>query len=121
MLPTGDLDLSAWGVIGSLGDTTAISMERAAIIVFHIHLLFVSLAAAFAPFSFQDKLLLEDGEADEAPSGLFPAFKGGLTKEAEMWNGRVAMVGLICLCAASAASKMSVLDTLNVALGGFLF
>lgn len=95
LMPSGDLDLSQWGVLGSLGDGTPISVERAAIIVAHIHFLFVSVAAALAPFSFQDKLLLEDGEADEEPSGLFPAFKGGLTKEAEMWNGRVAMVGLV--------------------------
>jgi hypothetical protein len=121
LMPEGFLDTSQWGVLGSLGDGNPISMERAAIIVAHIHLLFVSVAATLAPFSFQDKLLLEDGEADEAPAGLFPAFTGGLTKEAELWNGRVAMVGLICLVATSAATKMSILDTINAGLGGKLF
>jgi Chlorophyll A-B binding protein len=91
LMPEGFLDQGQWGVLASLGDQNPISMERAAILVAHIHLLFVSVAAALAPFSFQDKLLLEDGEADETPAGLFPTFKGGLTKDAEIWNGRVAM------------------------------
>lgn len=85
LMPDGNLDLAQWGVIGSLGDGTAISNERAAIIVAHIHFLFVSIAAALAPFSFQDKLLLEDGEADAAPAGLFPNFVPGLNRQAELW------------------------------------
>lgn len=120
LIPSGDLDFAQWGVIGRLGDNTPISMERAVILVAHIHFLFVSIAAAMAPFSFQDKLLLEDGEEDEEPAGLFPAFVGGLTPEAELWNGRVAMVGLITLVAASVATHQSILDTLNAGLGGLL-
>lgn len=115
------LDMQTWGVIGSLGDNSAISMQRAIILVAHIHVLMVSIAAAIAPFSFQDKLLLEPGEKDEAPSGLFPEFKGGLTKEAEMWNSRVAMLGIICLVATSAATNTPILDVLNLSLGNLLF
>lgn len=109
LMPEGNLDQSQWGVLGSLGDGSPISMERAAIIVAHIHFLFVSVAATLAPFSFQDKLLLEEGEADEAPAGLFPAFKGGLTKSAEIWNGRVAMGKheLVALCVHLRASAFS--------------
>lgn len=115
------LDVKEWGVLGMLGDTEPIPMQRAIILVAHIHVLFVSVAAALAPFSFQDKLLLEPGEADEAPSGLFPAFKGGLTLEAEMWNSRVAMLGIICLVATAAATHTSILDVLNLSLGNLLF
>jgi Chlorophyll A-B binding protein len=121
MLPEGNLDMSQWGVLGSLGDQTPISNERAAILVAHIHFLFVSVAAAIAPFSFQDKLLLEKDEADAKPAGLFPPFKPGLNEDAEIWNGRVAMVGLLCLIGVSVASHQSILDTLNAGVGGTLF
>lgn len=117
LLPVGSLDFSQWGVLSTLGDQQPISLERAVILVAHIHFLFVSIAAAIAPFSFQDKLLLDEDEADEPPYGLFPSFKGGLTPEAEIWNGRVAMLGLICLVGVSVATHQSILETLNAGLG----
>jgi hypothetical protein len=46
LFPEGDLDTSQWGVIGALGDQSPISNERAVILVAHVHLLFVSVAAA---------------------------------------------------------------------------
>lgn len=119
--PSVTLDVAQWGVLGSLGDGTGISMQRAIILVAHIHVLFVSVAAAIAPFSFQDKLLLEPGEADEAPAGLFPPFNGGLTKDAELWNSRVAMLGLICLVGQALATKTPILDVVNLWLGNRLF
>lgn len=122
LIPDASVPLPGdWGVLGQLGDASAISMQRAIILVAHIHVLSVSVAAAIAPFSFQDKLLLEPGEADEEPAGLFPEFKGGLTKEAELWNCRVAMLGIICLVAASVATHTSILDMLNLSLGNLLF
>lgn len=121
LMPSGNLDLAQWGALGTLGDGSPISLERAAIIVAHIHFLFVSVAAALAPFSFQDKLLLEEGEADASPAGLFPDFAPGLNRQAELWNGRVAMVGLITTIAISAATGTSFLDTVNAGLGGKLF
>jgi hypothetical protein len=46
LFPEGFLDQSQWGVLASLGDQTPITNERAVILVAHIHLLFVSIAAA---------------------------------------------------------------------------
>lgn len=87
----------------------------------HVHLIILSVAAALAPLSFSDKLLLDDGEADEEPAGLFPPFVPGLNKEAELWNGRVAMLGVVSLVAVSAATGSNPLDVMNVCLGGLLF
>jgi len=39
------------------------------------------------------RLFLRPGEKDEEPAGLVPSLKFGLTKEAEIWNGRLAMLG----------------------------
>lgn len=119
--PTTPLDIAQWGVLGTLGDTGGITTERAVILVAHIHVLFVSVAAALAPFSFQDKLLLGAGEADEEPAGLFPPLSPGLTKDAELWNSRVAMLGIICLVVTAVATDTSILDVLNNCLGNLLF
>lgn len=121
LLPEGNLDPTQWGTLGSLGDTAMISNQRAVILVAHVHFLFVSIAAAFAPFSFQDNLLLEPGEKDEEPAGLFPPFQLGLTKGAELWNCRVSMLGLICLIGCSVSTGTPILDVLNVSVGGILF
>lgn len=118
---TPPFSLDQFGVITQLGDTKPISFERCVIIVAHIHVLFVSVAAALAPFSFQDKLLLADGEEDEEPAGLFPPFTPGLTKGAELWNGRLGMLGVMALVACSVATKTPILDTLNIGLGGILY
>lgn len=95
LIPDADklLDLSQWGTLADLGGSNPISNERAIILIAHVHVLIVSIAAAIAPFSFQDKLLLEPGEGDAEPAGLIPPIKFGLTKEAETWNGRLAMLG----------------------------
>jgi hypothetical protein len=74
-----------------------------------------------APFSFQDKLLLEEGEKDAAPAGLIPKGAGGLTPAAEIFNSRVAMLGLIALVSTSVATHTPILDTLNAGVGGLLF
>lgn len=123
LIPDADvpLDFKQWGVIAELGDFQPISTERAIILVAHIHVLLVSIAAALAPFSFQDQLLLQPGEKDETPAGLFPPFELGLTKGAELWNSRVAMLGLLVLIGTSVATHTSILDTLNVGLGNLLF
>lgn len=122
LLPdSAPLDLSAWGPLIRLGDGEGISLQRATILIAHVHVLLVSVAAALAPFSFQDKLLLEDGEEDEKPAGLFPPFKLGLTKEAELWNCRVAMLGITSVVAVAVATKTPILDVVNIGLGNILY
>ena len=119
--PATPLDTSVWGGLAALGDYQGITIQRAAILIGHVHLLLVSVGAAFSPLPLADKLLLEDGEVDAEPAGLFPAFVPGLNKDAEMWNGRVAMLGVISLVSCSLATQTSILDTLNIGLGGLLF
>lgn len=115
------LDLAAWGTLARLGDGAPITNQRAVILIAHIHVLLVSVAAALAPFTWQDKLLLEDGEADEEPAGLFPPFSPGLTKDAELWNGRVAMLGVCSIVGVALATQTSILDVVNVGLGSILY
>lgn len=119
--PSQTIDISQWGQLAALGDRQPISMQRAVILIAHIHVLMVSIAAAISPFTFQDKLLLQPGEEDEKPAGLFPGFTPGLTKDAELWNSRLAMLGIICLVGQSVATKTPVLDVLNLWLGNLLY
>lgn len=123
LLPDPSLNLNAadWGTLVRLGDYTGISVRRAVILIAHVHVLMVSIAAAIAPFSFQDKLLLEPGEEDSKPAGLIPPLNFGFTKEAEIWNSRVAMLGIIILVCQSFATQTPVLDVLNLWLGKLLF
>ena len=69
-----------------------------------------------------DTLTLLDGEQDEEPYGLFPPLmgQGGLTPAAEMWNGRLAMLGLIALVSTSVISGLDILDVIDVGTGGLL-
>ena len=69
-----------------------------------------------------DSLTLLDGEADEEPYGLLPPFKGqtGLTPAAEMYNGRMAMMGLIMLVGTSFASGKDILEVVDIGTGGLL-
>tara|TARA_B110001452_G_scaffold251163_2_gene239980 strand:- start:225 stop:542 length:318 start_codon:yes stop_codon:yes gene_type:complete len=99
-----------------------ITNERAIIMIAHIHALAVSAAAAFGPQVLGDSLTLLDGEADEEPYGLFPPLmgQGGLTPAAEMWNGRIAMLGLIFLVLTSAISGKEIIEVIDIGLGGFL-
>lgn len=119
--PDMTLDLSVWGPLAALGDQASITNERAIILIAHVHVLLVSIAAAIAPFSFQDTLLIPEGQADEKPAGLFPPFVGGLTKEAELWNGRVAMLGVSTLVGIAISTGTPILDVLNAGLGNLLF
>ena len=114
------LDLKEWGTLATLYGTQTITNGRAIILIAHVHALMMSVCAAIAPLSYQDKLFLEDGEADEPAAGLVPAMDTGLTKSAELWNGRVAMLGLVALVVTSVWSETPVLDVINVWLGGLL-
>ncbi|EME27634.1 uncharacterized protein Gasu_47790 [Galdieria sulphuraria] len=122
-IPNADqvLDMQQWGTLVMEGFNQKITNERAIVLVAHIHVLLVSIAAAIAPFSFQDRLLLRPGEKDEEPAGLLPPFKLGLTKEAELWNGRLAMLGVTFIVATSIITGQSILDVVNKGLGNILY
>ena len=122
--PEKMLDFKSWGTLaiisGGKGGGITITNERACILVANIHFLVVSLCAAFCPLPFQDTLLLEPGEPDEEPAGLVPAFDTGLTPAAELWNGRLAMLGLIIFSAYSMIYQIPFLNAVDNALGGLL-
>ena len=117
------LTYADWGGLAQMGNNEYISNERAIIMIAHIHALAISFAAAFGPQVLGDSLTLMDGEADEEPYGLFPPLlgQGGLTPAAEMWNGRIAMLGLIALVTTSCATGKDILDVIDLGLGGFLY
>ena len=122
LIPNADslLDLKDWGTL-ALTMGGSITNERAVILVGHLHCLFVSVCAAVAPLSFQDKLYLQKGEEHEPAAGVVPKFTPGLTPSAELFNGRLAMLGLIVLLITSAANQTPILDVINSGLGGLLF
>ena len=120
--PEQSLTYAQWGGLAQLGFNQYISNERAIIMIAHVHALGVSAAAAFGPQVLGDTLTLLDGEEDEEAYGLFPPFKGqtGLTPAAEMYNGRMAMMGLIAIVSASMASGKDILEVVDIGLGGLL-
>ena len=65
----------------------------------------------------QDTLVKEKGYTPEPPAGLIPAFKTGLTPEAELINGRLAMFGLMAVTSGSIFTGTPVLDVINIGLG----
>jgi hypothetical protein len=70
---------------------------------------------------FQDTLVKEKGYTPEPPAGLIPPFKTGLTPEAELINGRLAMFGLMALVWASISTGTPILDCINIGLGRTLY
>merc|ERR1712113_885907 len=63
---TESLKYSDWGGLAQIGFNQYISNERAIIMIAHVHLLMISVMAAFGPeFPGADSLLLLDGEEDE--------------------------------------------------------
>lgn len=120
--PNVALTYADWGGLTQMGFNQYISNERAIIMIAHTHALGVSFAAAFGPQVLGDSLTLLDGEEDEEAYGLFPPLKGqsGLTPAAEMYNGRMAMMGLIMVVSASMTSGMDILEVVDLGLGGLL-
>ena len=51
---------------------------------------------------------------------MVPAFDTGLTPAAELWNGRLAMLGLIIFAAYSMIYQIPFLNAVDNALGGLL-
>jgi hypothetical protein len=122
LIPNADtlLDVKEWGTLAYIYGGS-ITNERAVILVGHLHALLFSVFAAVAPLSFQDKLYLAEGEEPEPAAGLIPKFIPGLSKEAELINGRLAMLGLTVLLIVSTVNQTPILDTINAGLGGLLF
>lgn len=121
LIPNADslLNLKEWGTL-ALVYGGSITNERAVILAGHMHLLLISVLATFSPLSFQDRLLLDSDEKDEPAAGLIPKIVPGLTKEAELLNGRLAMLGLVVLVTYSATFQVPILDAINTGLGGLL-
>jgi hypothetical protein len=122
LIPNADslLDLKEWGTLAyTYGGS--ITNERAVILVGHLHLLFVSVCAAVAPLSFQDRLYVQDDEVMEEPAGLIPKAAPGLTAGAELLNGRLAMLGLTVTVLISWVYQMPILDVINTGVGGAYF
>merc|ERR1719453_1623759 len=122
LFPAADVALKYddWGALTQIGFGQYISNERAIIMIAHIHALGVSAAAAWGPQVLGDTLTLLPGEEDEEPYGLFPPLmgQGGLTPAAEMWNGRLAMLGIIALVLTSCVSGKDILEVIDIGTGG---
>eukprot|EP00293_Proteomonas_sulcata_P017284 CAMPEP_0184311480 /NCGR_PEP_ID=MMETSP1049-20130417/41940_1 /TAXON_ID=77928 /ORGANISM="Proteomonas sulcata, Strain CCMP704" /LENGTH=225 /DNA_ID=CAMNT_0026626893 /DNA_START=6 /DNA_END=683 /DNA_ORIENTATION=+ len=123
LIPDADkvLDVAQWGPLVYGGFATKVTNERAIILIAHVHVLVVSIMAAFAPFQFQDTLIKPKGYTPEPAAGLIPPFKTGLTPEAELINGRLAMLGIISITTASVFTGTPVLDVVNIGLGKILY
>jgi hypothetical protein len=123
------LDLKVWGPLASISGFDTITNERAIILAANMHFFAISLMAAFSPLPFADSLLLDPNDPNyEAMAarnkngfGYLPAMKLGLTEEAEMLNGRLAMLGLAALIAATAIEQKPMLDIVNEWVGGAYF
>ncbi|CEL92262.1 unnamed protein product [Vitrella brassicaformis CCMP3155] len=102
------------------GKEAEIPLQNIYVLVFNAHLLMISLIAFLFNDSLPDKFWFSDGEDDEEPAGLIPRFEPGLTKGAEMLNGRLAMLGLVVLLVTAFGTGQSVDQVMDKALGGLL-
>jgi len=127
--PEMTLNLKEWGTLATISGKNTITNERAIILIANVHFLCLSLCAALCPLPFSDPLLLDPSspqyekamERAKTPFGYFPEFKTGLTEEAEILNGRMAMLGLTTLAFATAIEQKPMLDIVNEWTGGFYF
>jgi len=123
------LNLKEWGTLATISGKGTITNGRAVILMANVHFFAVSLMATICPVPFGDSLLLDpDDESYEKsmarnkqPFGYMPNFKTGLTEEAEIINGRLAMLGIISLVFATAIEQKPMLDIVNEWTGGFYY
>lgn len=123
------LDLKQWGTLATISGKDTISNERAIILVANAHFFALSLAATICPLPFGDSLFVDPNhpnyeamaERNKNGFGYLPALKFGLTEEAEIINGRLAMLGLVMLIGATATSGQNMLDIVNEWVGGAYF
>jgi hypothetical protein len=124
------LDFKKWGTLATISNKDTITNERAIILIANLHAFFVGLAATIAPLPFSDTLLLDPNhpmyewqmERNSKLGGALPDIsKMGLTPEAELANGRMAMMGIITCIAYSGIQGQSMVDTINEWVGGAYF
>jgi hypothetical protein len=85
--------------------------------------------ATMLPFPFADSLTLDPNDPmydtmaarNKAGFGFLPALKLGLTEEAEVLNGRLAMLGLSMLVLTTALTGQSMIEVVNDWVGGAYF
>jgi hypothetical protein len=129
LIPEPDmlLDLKQWGTLATISGAGTITNERAIILIANAHFFAISLLATIAPLPFGDPLLMDKNhpsydrcaERNANPFGYLPDMKKmGLTEEAEIMNGRLAMLGLISLVTATAIFDKPMLDIVNDWVGG---
>jgi Chlorophyll A-B binding protein len=128
LIPDPDmlLDFKSWGTLATISGSSMITNERAIILIANVHFFAVGLMATICPPGFGDGLLLDPNHPNYEKSmarnakgfGYMPALKFGLTEEAEIINGRLAMVGLISLVMGSAIFDKPMLDIVNDWVGG---
>jgi len=114
------LEMKQWGSLAIISGTKMITNERAVYLFANVHFLIVSLFATIAPLGFWDRLLI-DPEEDEPvvkPYGAFPEYRWGITPEAELINGRLAMFGIIAVVTQSLITGKPIFDVVNQWLGG---
>lgn len=127
LIPDADvpLDLSEWGTLATISGKSTITHERAIILIANVHCFFVGLLATICPLPFSDPLLLDPNQGEmyekakaTQPYGVMPAMKFGLTEEAEIMNGRMAMMGLITVTATAFLQSKPIIDVVNEWIGG---
>lgn len=128
LIPDADtaLSLKQWGTLATISGKETISNERAIILMANAHFFGVSLMATMCPPTFGDGLFLDPNHPNyEAMAkrnsqgfGYMPDMKFGLTEEAEIINGRLAMLGLTTLVLATAIEGKDMLDIVNEWIGG---
>ena len=123
------LDVKTWGTLAIISGKTTITNERAIVLVANIHFFFLSLMATICPLPFSDPLLIDPNhpnyeatlERNKEGFGYMPDLKFGLTEEAEILNGRLAMLGLTTLVLATAIEGKDMLDIVNEWVGGLYY
>ncbi len=128
LIPNPDelLDFKEWGTLATISGKNTITNERAIILIANVHFFALSLLATICPLPFGDPLLIDPAspqyerlkEENENPYGYLPALKFGVTEEAEILNGRLAMLGIACLIFATAWEQKDMIDIVNEWVGG---
>ena len=128
--PEMALDVKQWGSLAIISGKTTITNERAIVLIANVHFFFLSLMAAICPLPFGDGLLIDPNHPryeemkavnDKGGYGYLPAIKLGLTEEAEILNGRLAMLGLGALLMTTAITGEDILSIVNSWVGGLYF